>query len=142
MRFESAKSPRMTALMYVLALIAVAVAVLYCLYFETVLRFVIAALCLVVVGMVIWVRMSTWYELRAASLYLHAGPFTDRIPYGDIQTVDKTRGWNFIMALDTNRLQINAGINPEKGKIVLSPENEDEFLEELKKHCPDLLIRG
>ena len=142
MRFESAKSPRMTILMYVLILIAVAVAVLYCLYFENVLRFVVAALCLAVVGMVIWVRMTTWYELRAASLYLHAGPFTDRIPYGDIQTVDKTRGWNFIMALDTDRLEINAGINPEKGRIVLSPENEDAFLEELKKHCPDMQIRG
>lgn len=142
MRFESAKSPRMTVLMYALALIAVVVAVLYCLYFETVLRFFIAALCLAVVGMVIWVRMTTWYELRAASLYLHAGPFQDRIPYADIQTVDKTRGWNFIMALNTNRLQINAGINPEKGNIVLSPEREDEFLEELKKHCPDVIIRG
>ena len=50
MRYNSAKSPRMTLMIYALALAAAAVAVLYCVFFETVLRFVIAALCLVVVA--------------------------------------------------------------------------------------------
>ena len=47
-----------------------------------------------------------------------------------------------MMALGFDRLQINAGINPEKGKTVLSPENEDEFLRELSLRCPELEIRG
>ena len=73
---------------------------------------------------------------------LHSGPFNDAIAYKDIKTVDKTRGVNFVMALAFDRLQINANLNPEKGKIVLSPENEDEFLEELAARCDGLEIRG
>lgn len=142
MRYNSAKSPRMTLMIYALVLAAAAVAVLYCVFFETVLRFVIAALCLVVVALVLWVHNSTWYELRERSLVLHSGPFNDAIAYKDIKTVDKTRGVNFVMALAFDRLQINANLNPEKGKIVLSPENEDEFLEELSARCDGLEIRG
>ncbi len=142
MRFESAKSPRMTLLIYALSAAAVAVAVLYCIFFETVLRFLIAALCLAAAALALWVHASTWYELRERSLYLHSGPFNDAIAYKDIKTVDKTRGVNFVMALAFDRLQINANLDPEKGKIVLSPENEDEFLAELAKRCPEMKIRG
>ena len=141
MKFESARSPRMRLFMYGLCAASIVIAVLYCIFFETVLRFLIALMCLIVVVMVIWVRMDTWYELRKNGLYLKSGPFHDLIPYSEIKTVDKTRGWDFIMALDFDRLQLNAGLNPEKGKIVLSPVNEDEFIEALRARCDGLEVR-
>ena len=141
MRFESEKSMGMRVGMYVLCLFTIAVGALYCVFFDTVLKYVIAALCLIVAALLVWVRLCTYYELRDDCLYLRSGPFRDEIPYDEIKTVDKTRGWNFIMALGFDRLQINAGINPEKGKTVLSPENEDEFLRELSLRCPELEIR-
>jgi uncharacterized membrane protein YdbT with pleckstrin-like domain len=142
MRFESSRSGRMSVLMYGMCAVIAVLAVLYCVFFESPLKYLIALMCLMVVALVIWVRCATWYELREESLYLRSGPFHDEIPYGEIRTVDKTRGIDFIMALDYNRLQINAGLNPEKGKIVLSPEREDEFLAELGRRCPELEIRG
>ncbi len=128
--------------MYGLCIGIIIVAGLYCVYFETALKYLIALMCLIVVALVIWVRWNTWYELREDGLYLCSGPFHEEIPYADIKTVDKTRGLDFIMALDYDRLQINAGLNPERGKIVLSPEREDEFLAELSRRCPELEIRG
>lgn len=142
MLYQSAKSARMTALMYGMCAAIVVVAALYCIFFESPLKYLIALMCLIVVALVIWVRCATWYELRDDVLYLRSGPFHDEIPYTEIKTVDKTRGMDFIMALDFNRLQLNAGLNPEKGKIVLSPEREDEFLAELSRRCPELEIRG
>lgn len=131
----------MTLIMYGLCAASIVIAVLYCIFFETILRYIIALMCLIVVIMVVWVRRNTYYELREECLFLCSGPFHDEVLYSDIKTVDKTRGYDFIMALDYNRLQINAGINPEKGKIVLSPEREDEFIAELTKHCPDMIVR-
>ncbi len=142
MRFESSRSGRMGVLMYGLCAAIVVVAVLYCVFFESILKYLVALMCLIVVALVIWVRCATWYELRASVLYLRSGPFHDEIPYAEIKTVDKTCGMDFIMALDFNRLQLNAGLNPEKGKVVLSPEREDEFLAELSRRCPGLEIRG
>ena len=45
------------------------------------------------------------------------------------------------MALAFDRLELNHGLNPERGRIVLSPEREDEFLEELARRCPDIQIK-
>jgi len=131
----------MRFMMYGLCAAIVVIAVLYCIFFETVLKYLIALMCLIVVALVVWVRFDTWYELRKTGLYLKSGPFHDLIPYDEIKTVDKTRGWDFIMALDFDRLQINAGLDPEKGKIVLSPKDEDLFLEELKARCEGLEVR-
>ena len=141
MRFESAKSTGMRLGIAALCAIIVALAVLYCIFFDGFFKYIVALMCIAVAALLIWVRVDTYYVLREKSLLLKSGPFRDVIPYDEIKTADKTRGWNFIMALDFNRLQINAGLNPEKGKIVLSPENEDEFLAELAKHCPELKIR-
>lgn len=128
-------------LLIVLTVILVlAIAVMTFVYFETFVKYLLIIFELFVVFMLLSVLFDTHYELRDDSLFMKGGLFRSEIAYKDIKTVARTRGYSFFMTLAINRLEINAGLDPEKGKIVLSPEREDEFLDELKKRCPDMVI--
>ncbi len=46
-----------------------------------------------------------------------------------------------MMALAFDRLELNPGVNPERGRIVLSPSARTNFLAELARRCPGIRIK-
>ena len=141
MRYRSAVSPAMAALYLLLTLLLLAGAVLSLTFLTGTIRILLALLDLALAGLLIWAFFSTGYTLDPGALVLRSGPIREVIPYREIRVAARTRGYGFLMALSFDRLELNPGLNPEKGRFVLSPEREDEFLEELKKRCPELEIR-
>ena len=141
MHYPSSRCPGMTAIFALFFLVILAAAVLSVLFLDGALR-ILFPLCELAVGaLLFWVLTGTGYTLKDKALELRCGPIRDELPYEEIKSVYKTRGYSFIMALDFDRLELNPGLDATRGKIVLSPVREDEFIAELQKRCPELLVK-
>ncbi len=141
LQYRSAKSPGMMALFALLLLVFTAAVVLSLLFLSGPARIVIAVVDAILALLLVWVLCCTYYTLGETALLLQCGPLHEEYPYEELKTVVRTRGYGFVMALAFDRLELNHGLNPERGRIVLSPEREDEFLEELARRCPDIQIK-
>ena len=124
-----------------LLLVFTAAVVLSLLFLSGPARIVIAVVDAILALLLIWVLCCTYYTLGETALLLQCGPLHEEYPYEELKTVVRTRGYGFVMALAFDRLELNHGLNPERGRIVLSPEREDEFLEELARRCPEIQIK-
>lgn len=140
MYFKSAKNPRLIVLRLVAITLVAALAVLTLIYLQSFIKYLLAAFELFVIVLLTSALVSTGYELADVALIFKNGFMRSELPYAEIKTAARTRGTNFITALAINRLELNAGLDPTRGKIVLAPEREDEFLAELSKRCPELEI--
>ena len=141
MRYRSAVSPVLAALLCLLILALLGGGVLALLLLTGAGRVLLPLIDFVLALLLVWVLFGTWYDLDPGALVLHAGPLKEVIPYSELRVAARIRGRGFLMALAFDRLELNPGLDPSKGRIVLSPEREDEFLEELKKRCPGIEIR-
>ncbi len=141
MRYRSAVSPAMAALFALFVLLLLAGGALALTRLTGPARVVLPVLDGLLAALLVWAFFTTRYTLAPDALVLQCGPLTERLPYGEIRTAVRTRGYGFLMCLAFDRLELNPGEDPARGKIVLSPEREDEFLEELARRCPDLQIR-
>lgn len=141
MQFRSAKSPGMMALFALLFVIFIAAVILSLLFLSGVIRIIVPMADIILALLLLWVLCATYYTFEQDALVLHCGPVRESYPYSELQTADRTRGYGFMMALAFDRIELNHGINPERGAIVLSPEREDEFLAELARHCPGIKIK-
>ena len=90
--------------------------------------FVVAAV-LAALILVLWLLLSTRYELDVASLYVRSGPFAWVVPLRDIRTVTRTRDPHSAPALSLQRLRIAYGAGRA---IMISPHEEAQFLAELR----------
>ncbi len=139
--FRSAKSPGMMALFALLMLILATASILALIFLTGAGRIVVAAIDILLILLFIWVLCATYYTFGDSALILRCGPLREEYDYSELKTALRTRGYGFVMALAFDRLELNAGLNPERGRIVLSPEREDAFLEELARRCPGLQIQ-
>ena len=76
-------------------------------------------------GFILWLWSGTWYEVDAARLVIHAGPFRWRIELDAITSVTPTRAAWSSPALSLDRLRIEYG----DGKwVMVSPERREAFI--------------
>lgn len=88
-----------------------------------------------VAGVVVWIVLSTYYEIAADLLIAHSGPFSWRIPLAGISRVRESHSARSGPALSMDRLEITWG----EGKILLiSPKEKASFLAALRARAPRL----
>lgn len=88
-----------------------------------------------VAGAVVWIVLSTYYEIGADLLIAHSGPFSWRIPLAEISRVRESHSARSGPALSMDRLEIAWG----EGKVLLiSPKEKTRFLAALRRHAPQL----
>jgi hypothetical protein len=87
----------------------------------------------------LWLLLSTWYELRDDHLYCVSGPFREKIYYDKIKEVKLTENMLSSMALSRKRIEIRQhNKNYFMGTTMISPENREEFYVHLKRRCRNL----
>ena len=91
-------------------------------------RWPIALVILVGVGLPLWVLGSTRYTLMDAELRVRSGPFRWRVPLREVREITPTRDPLSSPALSLDRLRIDYG----RGKwIMISPRDKELFIREL-----------
>jgi hypothetical protein len=78
------------------------------------------------------------YETGPRALVIRAGLRRVRIPYARITGISATMDHRSAMALSLDRLRIEY----EGGELLISPADQDEFLEDILKRAPQLSRRG
>lgn len=91
-------------------------------------------------GLVLWVLRGTRYELYADRLVVRSGPFRWRIPLAAIQEVRPSRSPLSGPALSLDRLLIR--YQGSRLGVMISPEREEAFLQDLASRAPHLEVRG
>jgi len=82
------------------------------------------------VGLSWWIMLTTYYEITNHSLEIHSGPFHWTVPFRDLSRMQYTRdpGSSPALSLDRIRIQYTSG-----KLIMISPENRENFLGELRQ---------
>ncbi len=102
-------------------------------------RWMILGLGIVLVGILVWIIDGTWYRFEDDHLVCRSGPFTERIPYVRIKSITPARNHLSSMAMSRIRLKITQHDKPYvTGTTFISPVNQDDFLAELTRRCPNL----
>lgn len=90
-----------------------------------------------VAGLLLWIWFTTYYVIERNSLVVRSAFIHKIIPVYEIKSIRRTFNPLSSPALSLDRLEIQYG----NGKMVLiSPENREKFLEELKKLNPSINI--
>ncbi|HEY7888637.1 MAG TPA: PH domain-containing protein [Steroidobacteraceae bacterium] len=97
--------------------------------------FPLAIVMALVAGIVVWIVLSTYYEIAGNAFIAHSGPFSWRIPLKDISGVRESDSVRSGPALSMDRLEIAWG---EGNILVISPEDKASFLAALCAHAPRL----
>lgn len=84
---------------------------------------------------VLWITFLTYYELEHDALRVRSGPFSWRIPLGQISAVRPTNSSQSSPAMSMERLEILYGSGRS---ILISPANQEEFLRLLQQRVPRL----
>ncbi|MGL5540009.1 MAG: PH domain-containing protein [Erysipelotrichaceae bacterium] len=102
-------------------------------------RWISIAVSVPIIGLLVWIYFGTYYELRQEYLYCKSGPFREKIYYHNIKSVRLSHNLLSSMALSSKRLEIRQhGKGYFMGTTEISPENREQFMEELKKRCMQL----
>lgn len=88
-----------------------------------------------VAAVVVWIVLSTYYEIAGGLLTAHCGPFSWRIPLQDISRVRESRSVRSGPALSMDRLEIAWG---ESHVLLISPKDKTSFLAALRAQAPRL----
>ena len=140
--FPSVRSVGMTLVLSGLMILLILLLCVALLFFRGVLRIAFVLLYAAVFALTLYVYFHTYYVFEEDELVLISGPFRESIAYEKIKTAVKTRGFSYSMALAFDRIELNYGLHTDGSRWVMSPVDEDDFLDELAVHCPDLQIRG
>ena len=99
------------------------------------LRWLPVGLLLLAALLVCWILVSTYYELEAAELVAHSGPFTWRIPLAELKAVRDSSSARSGPALSMDRIEIVYGA----GRVLMiSPADKAEFLAAVRRRAPQL----
>lgn len=97
------------------------------------------AVAILVTGFLLWLYWGTYYELREEYLFCKSGPFFERIPYDKIRSARLCQNMLSSMALSSKRIEIRQhGKGYILGTTMISPENREEFLQQLLTRCKNL----
>lgn len=90
-------------------------------------------------GFLFWTVFDIKYVLYDEYLYVRGGPLRSKIKYRDMTKVKKSYntlvGYRVISSSNTVEISYTSGF---RGQIIISPEDRDLFIEELKKRSPQL----
>ncbi|CEG26264.1 PH domain-containing protein [Bacillus sp. B-jedd] len=103
---------------------------------------ILGGLFIILSGMMIWSHTSIRYEFKEDHLYIHGGIFRFDIPYNKITSLTRTNDYLTGMRVmsSSKGLAIYNSHSPF-GEIKISPDPEEEFIQTLKKHAPQVQIR-
>ena len=95
---------------------------------------------LALAGLMLWILYGTQYSFTQDSLLVVCGPFRYHVPLSEIESVRPSRNPLSSPACSLDRLLIRwqAG----RRKILISPQDRLEFLQELDERCPQLTLEG
>lgn len=96
----------------------------------------------ITVSFILWSAFSVKYVFYEDYLYVKGGPFRSRIRYEHISKISPTKdiftGYRILSSRDAIEIFYKTGFS---GSVKVSPENKEEFIEELKKRCPYIIIQ-
>lgn len=99
-------------------------------------KFLVVPILLLFNAFVTWSMFSTYYVIEKDILFIHSGPFKWKVPLLSIKTIEKSFDLLASPALSLRRLRISY-----KDKMVLiSPKDQDIFIQLLKEKNPDVRI--
>jgi hypothetical protein len=140
-RFLSSKNIFTVSLLWLLVLFMIAI--LWISFKEGNTRLVPIIILSLVISLVIWTLLDTRYVIKRGFLFYRSGPFRGRIDIKKIQTIKHFSGLyvpvNMKPALDTNGFIIT--YNNSFDDVYVSPKEGDNFLKELLKVNPDIIIK-
>lgn len=103
---------------------------------------ILASLFLIVTSFLLWTSFSVKYIFDPEHLLIKGGPFRSRIPYENITKVSPTTaiftGHRILSSRDAIEI---SNKTTWMGSIKISPRTKKEFINELKKRCPNLQIQ-
>lgn len=135
MRYPSAKD------IWIKIIIFATIGILICSAFIVPAEFSLLTLIVVVpvVLFLAWIYFNTYYELHEEYLLCKSGPFSEKIRYDNIKSLKLTQNMLSSMALSSKRIEIKQiGKNFIMGTTLVSPENREEFLAEIKSRCKNI----
>lgn len=103
-------------------------------------RLGVTLFCLGSAGFMLWILRGTRYELYADRLVVRSGPFRWRIPLAAIQEVRPSGSPLSSPALSLDRLLIR--YQGSRLGLMISPEGESAFLQDLAARAPHLRLEG
>lgn len=103
-------------------------------------RALVLVISIVVVGFVLSLLYSISYTLGDRELLIRCGPFKNRIPLSEIDRVTPSRNPLSSPAASLDRLMIRW--HGEKKRILISPDEKQEFMQELNSRCEQLARVG
>ncbi|MFP3357293.1 PH domain-containing protein [Planococcus sp. SIMBA_143] len=102
---------------------------------------IVTATFVITTVLILWITFAIRYVFLEQHLLVKAGPFRSRIPYTSILKITPTRdiftGYRLLSSRDALELINNKTMF---GTVKISPENQDAFIAELKKRCPDVKL--
>lgn len=103
-------------------------------------RIVFAVVTLAGAGFVLWILYSTYYVLEGQQLLIRCGPFRKRIVLTSIEEVSPTRSPLSSPACSLDRLRVR--YQGSRFGIMISPENKEAFLDDLRSRSPSLILEN
>ncbi|GGG54979.1 PH domain-containing protein [Paenibacillus radicis (ex Gao et al. 2016)] len=85
--------------------------------------------------LLLWVWYKIYYVLDDSGLFIRNAPFSRKIPYENIVNVKPVKSWLSSAATSSRRLEVYYG---NYDSIHISPLEEERFLNELLRRCPQL----
>ena len=98
-------------------------------------RLVLALGVAVLAGVLLWILLSTSYEITSEHLVVRAGPMRWRIPLREITGVSASRSPRSGPALSMDRLEVRWGA---ASVLLISPADQDGFLAAMRRRVPRL----
>ena len=95
----------------------------------------VLAVCVLALGLPVWIVLGTRYEFAEHDLLICSGPFRWRVPLEQVRAVAPSRSVLSAPALSLDRLRIAYG---RVGSILISPRDKLQFLSELQRRCPGI----
>ncbi|WP_435921580.1 PH domain-containing protein [Paenibacillus sp. DYY-L-2] len=103
---------------------------------------ILASIFFIVTSFLLWTSFSVKYIFDPDHLLIKGGPFRSRIPYENITKVSPTTaiftGHRILSSRDAIEI---SNKTTWMGSIKISPRTKKEFINELKKRCPNLQIQ-
>jgi hypothetical protein len=98
-----------------------------------------SAFLLLVSGFLLWTWFGTYYRVTDHHLYYRCGPWHGRIPIQDIRIIkQRERLWSGLRpALGLQGIVLHYG---KWDEIYLSPDRQEEFIEQLRKVNPGIMV--
>ena len=97
---------------------------------------------IIMVSFIVWITFSVKYIFYQDHLLIKGGPFRSRVPYENITKVSPTTaiftGHTILSSRDGLEIFNKTTFS---GSVKISPRDKSEFINELKKRCPNIQIQ-